>query len=169
MTSSKICNKCALPKPISDFHLNKLGKDGLHCQCKSCKNKYKQEYNKNNKDKRIIYRNSRKHVGLWRSVLKMSIWRLNGTKKGKTIDLLGYSSMDFKNYLESLFTEEMTWDNHGEWHVDHIKDVSSFEENTPSNIVNALSNLRPLWATTREINGIIYEGNLNRNKIRRKL
>lgn len=29
-------------------------------------------------------------------------------------------------------------------------------------IVNALSNLRPLWATTREINGIIYEGNLNR-------
>lgn len=32
------------------------------------------------------------------------------------------------------------------------------------NIVNALANLRPLWATTREINGVIYEGNLNRCK-----
>jgi len=35
-------------------------------------------------------------------------------------------------------------------------------ENTSMNIVNALSNLQPLWVTTREINGIIYEGNLNK-------
>lgn len=28
----------------------------------------------------------------------------------------------------------------------------------------ALENLRPMWSTTREINGIIYEGNLNKKK-----
>ena len=63
----------------------------------------------------------------------------------------------------------MTWSNHGEWHVDHIKDVSSFSKDTHPSIVNALTNLQPLWATTREINGVIYEGNLNKNKVRRKL
>jgi hypothetical protein len=30
--------------------------------------------------------------------------------------------------------------------------------------VCALSNLQPMWSTTREINGIIYEGNLNKGK-----
>lgn len=58
----------------------------------------------------------------------------------------------------------MTWNNHGEWHIDHIKQVFTFSKDTPMNIVNALSNLRPLWATTRIINGVIYYGNLNRPK-----
>ena len=74
------------------------------------------------------------------------------------------SMIDLKNYIESLFTEGMSWDNYGEWHIDHITQVISFDKETPSNIVNALSNLRPLWATTREINGVMYEGNLNRLK-----
>jgi len=58
----------------------------------------------------------------------------------------------------------MNWNNYGEWHIDHIKPVISFDKNTPPSVVNALENIRPLWATTREINGIIYEGNLNRRK-----
>jgi hypothetical protein len=58
----------------------------------------------------------------------------------------------------------MTWDNYGEWHIDHIKPVSSFDKDTPQSIVNALSNLQPLWATTREINGVVYEGNLNKGR-----
>jgi len=27
-----------------------------------------------------------------------------------------------------------------------------------------LNNLQPLWSTTRKINGIIYQGNLNKGK-----
>lgn len=57
----------------------------------------------------------------------------------------------------------MTWNNYGEWHIDHIKPVNSFESDTPQSVVNALSNLQPLWATTREINGVVYIGNLNKN------
>ena len=58
----------------------------------------------------------------------------------------------------------MTCENHGEWHVDHIKGVINFDSDTDVKIVCALDNLRPLCATTREIGGIIYEGNLNRPK-----
>jgi hypothetical protein len=37
---------------------------------------------------------------------------------------------------------------------------------TSPSIINALSNLNPMWATTREIGGIFYEGNLNKgNKL----
>jgi len=166
---TKICNKCNLEKSLNGFHINKLGKDGFHSQCKDCKNEYKKKYNKTNKEKRKSYKEKRKHMYLWRSVLKASLLRLNKRKEGLTIDLLGYSATEFKNHITSLFTDGMTWDNHGDWHIDHIIDVSSFDKDTPVNVVNALSNLRPLWATTREINGNIYEGNLNRNKIRRKI
>jgi len=100
----------------------------------------------------------------WRNLLLSSLKRLNKKKEGHTIDLLGYSALDLKNHIQSLFTEGMSWDNHGEWHIDHIKGIINFNNETHPSIVNALSNLRPLWATTREINGVIYEGNLNRPK-----
>ena len=58
----------------------------------------------------------------------------------------------------------MSWANYGEWHIDHIFGVINFDKETPLHVVNALSNLRPMWSTTREINGILYEGNLNRKK-----
>jgi hypothetical protein len=139
------------------------------------------EYRKNNSDK--IYERTKnwrksnpdkvkewnknyyyeiKHIKAWRQILSNTLSKFNKEKEGHTIDLLGYSAEELKTHIESLFTEGMSWDNHGEWHIDHIKRVSEFDKETPMNIVNALSNLRPLWATTREINGVIYEGNLNR-------
>jgi hypothetical protein len=109
------------------------------------------------------------HVRAWRSLLYSTLKRMNKPKEGHTIDLLGYSALDLKLHLESLFTEGMTWDNHGEWHIDHIKQIILFNKDTDPSIVNTLSNLRPLWATTREINGITYEGNLNRSKYQKSV
>lgn len=82
---------------------------------------------------------------------------------------MGYSALELKYHLEQLFTTGMTWNNYSEWHIDHIKPLCSFSDDTDIKIVNALSNLRPLWATTREIDGEIYEGNLNKIKFDKKL
>jgi len=102
------------------------------------------------------------HIYAWRAILSNTIVRLKKNKNDKTINLLGYSALELQEHITSLFTEGMTWDNWGEWHIDHIKPITSFNSDTPMNVVNALSNLQPLWATTREINGVIYEGNLNK-------
>jgi hypothetical protein len=77
--------------------------------------------------------------------------------------MLGYSANDLKVHIESLWTPGMTWDNHGEWHIDHIRPLSSFPQDADVSIVNALANLQPLWATTRFVDGILYEGNINKN------
>jgi hypothetical protein len=84
-------------------------------------------------------------------------------KEGHTIDLLGYSAKDLENRMIELFTEGMSWANYGEWQIDHIIRVREFDKDTSPSVVNALSNLRPLWKTTRVINGVVYEGNLNRH------
>jgi hypothetical protein len=128
----------------------------------------KKKYRDDNKDKVKIsqknWRDKNKHMIAWRNTLNNSLKRLGKSKEGKTIELLGYSALDLKNHLECLFTDGMSWDNYGKWHIDHKKALILFDVDTPINIVNELSNLQPLWCTTREINGIIYQGNLNKNK-----
>ena len=129
---------------------------------------YHEKYRKENKDKKSLsakkYNVKNPHIASWRRILQNSLRDLGNKKTDKTIKLLGYSALEFKNHISSLFTDGMSWDNYGDWHIDHIKQIISFDKNTHPSIVNALSNLRPLWSTTREINGIIYEGNLNRKK-----
>lgn len=69
-------------------------------------------------------------------------------KRGRTFDALGYNRQQFEQHIESLFEEGMSWPNHGEWHIDHIIPVSELVRcgvTDPAKI-NALSNLRPIWA-----------------------
>ena len=80
---------------------------------------------------------------------------LNGQKAGKKWeDITGYSVDELILHLESLFTEGMSWDNYGEWHVDHIAPrkifvVEDIDGNIDWETVGCcwdLSNLQPLWA-----------------------
>ena len=125
---------------------------------------YNDVYSKDPKNKDVIYKYRREnpHMVAWRSILHSTLKRLGTEKQGHTIDLLGYSAEQLKEHIEKLFTPQMTWDNHGEWHIDHIIPVSAFNSDADIKYVCGLSNLQPLWATTREIDGVIYEGNLNK-------
>lgn len=84
-----------------------------------------------------------------RSMIERTIVQLGTKKQGHTHEQLGYTPLEFKEHIEKLFKPGMTWDNHGKgagkWHVDHIKRMASFPPGTPANVVNALSNLQPLW------------------------
>ena len=69
-------------------------------------------------------------------------------KRSRTVDAIGYTHQQLKAHIESLFDKEMTWENYGDWHIDHIKPISMFiaEGVTDPAIINALTNLQPLWA-----------------------
>ena len=58
----------------------------------------------------------------------------------------GYTAAELRAHLESLFTEGMSWDNHGRWTIDHKRPVHTFPMDADPAEINALSNLRPLWA-----------------------
>ena len=42
----------------------------------------------------------------------------------------------------------MNWQNHGKWHIDHIKPLAKFNPNDYEDVkkVNHYTNLQPLWA-----------------------
>ena len=48
---SKVCTKCGIDKPLSEYPKHKLAKDGHLTRCKECVKEYKKEYRLKNSDK----------------------------------------------------------------------------------------------------------------------
>jgi hypothetical protein len=84
--------------------------------------------------------------------LRSRIWHAiqkgGGRKAFKTVELLGCSIAEVRAHLESKFTDGMTWENVGKWHIDHIVPCSSFDLTDPEQQkrCNHYTNLQPLWA-----------------------
>lgn len=72
----------------------------------------------------------------------------NNQKKGSAVQDLGCTIDELKLYLEMQFASGMTWDNYGEWHIDHITPLSSFDLTCRMELLEAVhyTNLQPLWA-----------------------
>lgn len=76
---------------------------------------------------------------------------LQGNKAGRSWEkLVGYTLSQLKTHLEKQFTEGMSWDNYGQWHIDHIIPKTAFNYSTAECIdfkrCWSLKNLRPLWS-----------------------
>lgn len=81
-----------------------------------------------------------------RNLIKNSLTIQGYTKKSKTYEIVGMTYTDFKNFIESKFQEGMTWENYGEWHLDHIIPVSSAIDEETLISLNYYTNFQPLWA-----------------------
>lgn len=73
---------------------------------------------------------------------------LKGHKSAPTEALVGCSWEFLKIYLERRFLEGMAWENYGDWHVDHIKPLSSVDPSDKEAVrkICHYMNLQPLWA-----------------------
>lgn len=68
------------------------------------------------------------------------------SKTSKTADMLGCDWDFFLRHLESQFHEGMSWDNRGEWHMDHIIPLSSAKTEDELIALCHYTNIQPLWA-----------------------
>ena len=93
-----------------------------------------------------------------RSLVQRVTLASRGVKGSNTEAVLGYGFAEFQAHIESMFEPWMTWGNHGRWHLDHIKPISLFisEGTTDPQVVNALSNLRPIAAADNLRKGDSY-------------
>jgi len=71
----------------------------------------------------------------------------NNFNSGKIVAMLGVSWTDFSFYLESKFKDGMSFKNYGQWQIDHIKPLSSFDLTNSEEFFKAAnySNIQPLW------------------------
>jgi len=137
---------------------NKLGREKRSSNIEECKKKERDTYQLH---KDVINAARRKNLQKRRDEdsqyrMKMALHvrlydavkRQKGVKSSKTLELLGCSVNDLKTHLESQFTECMTWENYGEWHIDHIRPCASFNLEDPEEQKKCFhwTNLQPLWA-----------------------
>ena len=113
------------------------------------------EYSRNNIEK-INKRNSKRkkidpHYKLRVNMARRILLAVKGSSKSKsTLELLGCTLDQLKQYIETLFKPGMTWGNHGKfgWHLDHIIPCSSFDLTDVEQQKKCFhyTNLQPLWA-----------------------
>jgi hypothetical protein len=120
-------------------------------------------YKKNNPDhfKKWVYKNKehrKKYINDYNSNPKNKIKnslrsRINQVlnkqyKNPRTLELVGCDYEFLMNYIQSKFTEGMSWDNYGYygWHIDHIIPVSSAKTKEEIYKLYHYTNLQPLWA-----------------------
>lgn len=67
-------------------------------------------------------------------------------KNTKTQEILGVNWEVAKEHIERQFKKGMSWDNHGEWNIDHI--IPLVSANTEEQLMRLChyTNLQPLWA-----------------------
>ncbi|WP_461533441.1 hypothetical protein [Sinomicrobium sp.] len=84
---------------------------------------------------------------------------LNEEKDAPSFEIVGYTPQELREHIESQFIEGMTWENHGEWHIDHIVPISYMihQGETDPAVINALSNLQPMWAEENLSKGAKYD------------
>jgi hypothetical protein len=123
-------------------------------------NEYIKEYREKNIDKireiKRTYERTRKDndplyklIANFRTAIYQVLKENNVEKNGHYFEVLKYSPEELISHLENQFKDGMTWGNYGEWHVDHILPITSFniQEIGDNEFMKcwSLNNLQPMW------------------------
>jgi hypothetical protein len=101
------------------------------------------EYEKNRRDVDPLF----KTIRYVRNRINQYLKSKNFKKNSKSFDLVGCSPMFLKEYIESQFTEGMSWELMGEFiHIDHKIPLSSGKNEDEVIKLCHYSNLQPLWS-----------------------
>lgn len=153
--ASKILRKLSNPikfrnkKKIENSKYYRLNKDKIDLQkkeyrarTKTARNAYIREWQKEQNETNIQFKLSRMLRSRIRAALK------NNKKQGSAVKDLGCSLIFLKDYIENKFKSGMDWNNHGKWHLDHIRPLIKFDLSNKEEFLEAIhySNLQPLWA-----------------------
>jgi len=105
----------------------------------------KRNYERTRKDNDPIY----KLISNFRTAIYQVLKENNVDKNGHYFEVLKYTPEELINHLEKQFTDGMTWDNYGQWHVDHVIPISvhDIHEIGDDEFMRcwSLSNLQPMW------------------------
>jgi len=119
--------------------------DKVAINAKKYREKYRDKINKKLRQKRKSNINFKLRT-IISNRIRMALSR--GSKNSTSYELTGCSWEHLKLYLESQFTVGMSWDNYGQWHIDHIKPCCNFDLSKEDEQKKCFyyTNLQPLWA-----------------------
>ena len=159
----KKCPVCNTEKEFSEFYKSSSQASGYRQICKKCDNKERGVRRKNKMKTDSGYRKkwTRKvFLTKKRKELKDPIFKLKRNlqsklsqsikhgynDKTKAHRLLGLKWGVLREYIESKFYEGMSWENFGQWQIDHIFPLSQAKSEEELYKLFHYTNIQPLWA-----------------------
>ena len=90
-------------------------------------------------------------------VLRRIYSALKNDKEMGSTEHLGCNIETFKQHIEQQFTEGMSWENYGEWHIDH-KIPPKYNKPSLGEVAKQLqyTNTQPMWASENMSKGCSY-------------
>jgi hypothetical protein len=92
--------------------------------------------------------------GYLTSIMRSRVWSAlkhysptNKTKNKTTMEYVGCNIDNVRTHLEAQFSEGMTWEKQGEWHIDHRRPCASFnlDNEEERHMCFHYTNLQPMW------------------------
>jgi len=175
----KTCSKCQQTKPFSAYNKSRAEKDGLQAHCKDCNREYRANNRDNfkehrarpeikerkNERRRERYKNNPQYI-LRDKVSKETRSTLLGVHPDMTIvseqygiKKVGLTTIQYREYIESLWTEGMSWDNYGhgegKWTIDHMRPKNFYDLTDPElyRKCSYYTNTQPMWFVDNVVKG----------------
>jgi hypothetical protein len=165
---SQICQhnigryECRLCGGTAYCNHNKLKRRCIHCNGASiCQHKKVKSQCKICKPEQYL-------ANLIRSRVSDRLKNYSKNNKKHTLEYVGCTIDTLREYFGKLFKDGMTWENQGDWHIDHIRPCASFnlENENERHMCFHYTNLQPLWAFDNMSKNDSYDPNtFNRNWI----
>lgn len=179
---TKQCKACKKLLELDLFYKHKECAKGVRSECKKCWDKKTKKYYDSNKEKIQSYK-ANWHLenklnperiekrrayerNKWKTDLKFKLHKLlrysirralkKRIKTSSSLKIIGCSLEKAISHIESLFKDGMTWENHGQWHIDHIKPLSLAKNKKEAEKLCHYTNLQPLWAVENIKKGATY-------------
>ena len=166
-----VCGTCDVSKPTAEFVKDSTAPTGFRSRCKTCDSAAAKVAYSKNRETRIAkarawnranperyYANKTRNVqenvqerlrARLRCRIATIFWKMKQTKTrpASAVRDLGCTIPELMAHLERQFQPGMTWDNYGEWHIDHVKPLASFDLTDRLQFLAAchFTNLQPLW------------------------
>jgi len=166
--TGKKCCTCKKWHPLTNYNKSCSHWDQLRNDCKNCLVVWRKKNRRELNRKHLIYERERKKIDpefklkkTLRSRLGTALRSKNAKKLHRTIKLIGQTPAFVRVYLEKQFTEGMSWDNHGEWHIDHRKPCREFNLQNEDEQRKCFhyTNLQPLWGPENLAKGGYFDEN----------
>jgi hypothetical protein len=117
------------------------------------KNKIKKYYKKKKHEEIIEKIYDEKKTIIYRIIKNLNnrayecLNKNNIERNHEYMTLIGCNAEDLKEHLQKQLKDNMTFENYGEWEIDHIKPISLFNLNNENELFECFNytNLQPLW------------------------
>lgn len=123
------------------------------------------EYVRNRRNNDKMFKMKDNLSSLLRSALKNKRIKENT----KAFKVIGCDYETLKNHIESQFKHGMTWENKGQWQIDHILPLSKAIDERHLIDLCHYTNIRPLWSSENQSKFTNGDDRIVRREIREKV